>query len=189
MLIGVAGVKGIVFTEFLEMVEARYSPALLENLIDEADLPSKGAYTAIGTYPPTEMFSLVTALSRDIDVPISDLLKLYGEHLFSRFEVKYPHFFKDVTGCFDFLANVETYIHKEVVKLYPDAELPSFDIEAHERSHFRMVYRSTRPLGDLCEGLIIGCLKHFGETAKILREDLQSAPVTRVRFEIITSGG
>jgi hypothetical protein len=33
---GIVGVKGIVFTEFLEMVEARYSPALLEDLIDAA---------------------------------------------------------------------------------------------------------------------------------------------------------
>lgn len=180
--------KGIVFTEFLEMVETRHSPALLEDLIDEANLPSKGVYTAVGTYPHCEMFSLVSTLSKTTNVPVAALLKLYGEHLFSRFEVKYPHFFEEAKTCFDFLAAVERHIHKEVLKLYPDAELPSFEIEAHERSYFRMIYRSTRPLGDLCEGLIIGCLKHFGETAEIVREDLQSEPFTRVRFEIFKSG-
>ena len=171
------------------MVEARYSPALLEDLIDAADLPSKGVYTSVGTYPPAEMFSLVTALSDTTGVPIPALLKLYGEYLFSSFELKYPHLFEEQKTSFDFLAAVETYIHKEVVKLYPDAEPPSFTVEAHEPAYFSMIYTSKRSLGDLCEGLIIGCLKHFNETAEIVREDLESGFLTRVRFKIFKSGG
>ena len=170
------------------MVEARYSPALLEDLIDEADLPSKGAYTAVGTYPPAEMLSLVSALSLSTGVPPPDLLKLYGEYLFRSFKVKFPHFFEAPKTSFDFLAAVESNIHQEVIKLYPDAELPSFVIEAHEPAYFSMVYSSTRPLGDLCEGLIIGALKHFNETAELVREDLESGPKTRVRFQIFKSG-
>ena len=179
-----ASVKGIVFTEFLEMVEARYSPALVEDLIDAADVPSKCVYTAVGTYPPTEMFSLVTALSAKTGVPIPALLKLFGEYLFSSFELKYSKFFEESKTAFDFLAAVETYIHKEVIKLYPDAELPSFAVEVHGPAFFSMIYTSKRPLADLCEGLMIGCLKHFNETAEIVREDLQSGAQTRVRFKI-----
>lgn len=171
------------------MVEARYSPAFLENLIDAAALPSKGVYTAVGTYPPAEMFSLVTALSDTTGVPIPALLRLYGEYLFSSFELKYSHVFAEAKTAFDFLAAVEAHIHKEVIKLYPDAELPSFTVEAHEPAFFSMIYSSKRPLADLCEGLIIGCLKHFNETAEIVREDLQSAPLTRVRFKLFKSGG
>lgn len=177
------------FTELLEMVEARYSPIFLEDLIDQADLPSKCAYTAIGTYPPGEMFTLVNLLSTNSGIPVPALLKQYGEHLFGRFEAKYPQFFDDADAAFDFLVAVENNIHKEVRKLYPDAELPSFSIEVNEPSQFAMVYSSPRALGDLCEGLIIGCLKHFGETAELVREDLESGPVTRVRFKISKSGG
>lgn len=180
--------KGVVFTEFMEMVEARYSPALLEHLVDKAALPSKCAYTAVGTYPAGEMISLVSLLSTKTGAPVPALLKLYGEHLFGRFEVKYPRFFDQVSNAFDFLARVENHIHKEVIKLYPDAELPSFTIETHSPSYFCMVYSSSRPFGDLCEGLIVGCLKHFGETAEIIREDLQDAPLTRVRFNIRKTG-
>jgi len=42
--------KGIIFTEFLEMVEDRFSPEIADRIIEAADLPSGGAYTAIGTY-------------------------------------------------------------------------------------------------------------------------------------------
>jgi hypothetical protein len=47
-----------------------------------------------------------------------------------------------------------------------------------------MVYISDRPLAGLCEGLIIGCLKHFGEQATLLRTDLAEQAGTRVRFEL-----
>lgn len=180
--------KGVVFTEFLEMVEARHSPALVEDLIEDADLPSQGVYTAVGTYPHGEMVLLVSALSKRTGVPVPDLLKLYGEHLFGCFGVRYPQHFKDAANAFDLLAGVESCIHKEVLKLYPDAELPTFLVEVHEPSYMRLIYASPRPFGDLCEGLIVGCLKHFGETARIVRQELASSPLTRIRFEIFKAG-
>ena len=43
--------KGIVFTEFLEMVEDKFSADMVDDIIDDCDLASGGAYTAVGTYP------------------------------------------------------------------------------------------------------------------------------------------
>ena len=42
--------KGIFFTEFLHMVEAQYSVNMVDDIIEAADLPSKGAYTIVGAY-------------------------------------------------------------------------------------------------------------------------------------------
>lgn len=52
--------KGIVFTEFLEMVADKFSADTVDTIIEEADPPSGGAYTAVGTYDFAEMASLVT---------------------------------------------------------------------------------------------------------------------------------
>lgn len=180
--------KGVVFTEFLEMVEEKHSAALVEDVVGDAHLPSKGYYTAVGTYPHTEMISLVGCLSEKTGVPAPVLIKGFGEHLFERFEALYPKFFGDCNSCFDFLANVENHIHKEVRKLYPEATLPSFLIETHTPRHFSMIYVSERPFGDLCEGLIHGCLKRFNESAEVVREDLQLEPETRIRFRITKTG-
>ena len=38
--------KGIVFTEFLDMVEARFTPEVADRMITAAALPSDGAYTS-----------------------------------------------------------------------------------------------------------------------------------------------
>lgn len=167
------------------MVEASHSPIFVEDLIEESDLPSKGAYTSVGTYPHCEMVSLVTNLSKRTSVPIPALMKAYGSYLFNRFHLRYPHFFDETLNSFDFLEKVETHIHREVRKLYSDAELPSFIIESKSPDYFSMIYQSKRPFGDLCEGLIWGCLEHFGEVAEVKRQDLQSEPLTQVRFEIL----
>ncbi len=51
--------KGIVFTEFLEMVEEKFSPELADRIVEEAELPSGGVYTTVGTYNHGEMIKLV----------------------------------------------------------------------------------------------------------------------------------
>jgi len=45
---GVQDMKGIVFTEFLEMVENKFSPELADRIIEGAEVPSGGVYTAVG---------------------------------------------------------------------------------------------------------------------------------------------
>ena len=54
--------KGVVFTEFVEMVEARFGLPMLDRIIEAAQLPSGGAYSAVGTYDHGEMVQLVGAL-------------------------------------------------------------------------------------------------------------------------------
>ncbi|MBA2648463.1 MAG: hypothetical protein H0U75_02495 [Legionella sp.] len=41
--------KGIILTEFLEMVEVMFTAEMVENIIEDANLPNNGAYTDVGT--------------------------------------------------------------------------------------------------------------------------------------------
>lgn len=165
--------KGMVFTAFLEMVEAKFSAEMVDDIIDDANLPSGGAYTAVGTYDHTEMISMVVALSKRTGIPAADLVEIFGENMFGLFYVGYPNFFADVPDAFTFLMGVDKVIHVEVLKLYPDARLPKFDCELNGAS-LTMIYQSPRCLADLAEGLIKGCGKHFGEKLHIERENLSA---------------
>lgn len=174
--------KGVVFTEFLEMVEASFSADMVDDIIDDADLPSGGAYTAVSSYPHEEMVALVVALSKRSGMAVKDLLLAFGEHLFGRFVAGYPSFFVGVNDAFSFLAGIEDIIHAEVRKLYPDAELPRFDIEHHDEQRLVLIYDSHRHFEDLAEGLIRGCTKHFGGEILIEREVLDDGGARRERF-------
>lgn len=176
--------KGIVFTEFLEMVEDKFSEDMVDDIIDDADLESGGVYTAVGTYPHSEIVDLVVALSQHsgIDVPV--LIKTFGHHLFGRFTELYPNFFPEGQNAFVFLESIENYIHVEVKKLYPDAELPTFDTHQDGDNTLVMLYQSKHPFATLAEGLIEGCLQHFDESATVTARDLSEGAGTKVEFRI-----
>jgi len=176
--------KGVVFAEFLEMVEERYSLEVLDDVLQSADLPSGGVYTSVGTYPAEEMSSLVRELSRVTGETPPELLRAFGHQLFSRFARIYPHFVEAADSAFSFLETVETVIHVEVKKLYPEAELPVFDTTRDGDECLTMVYRSPRRLSALAEGLMRGCADHFDEPIDVAREDLSGGTGEVVRFTI-----
>ncbi|MCP3664664.1 MAG: hypothetical protein GY696_19600 [Gammaproteobacteria bacterium] len=179
--------KGIVFTEFLDFVAEQFSLEMLDDIIQASDLPSEGAYTAVGTYDYQEMIQLVSALSRISGLPVADLVASFGQHLFGVFVNKYPGYIEGIDSTFSFLLAVEKTIHVEVLKLYPDAELPRFQYEFPEPDTMLMIYKSRRALGDLAEGLMRGCIEHFGDSITIQREDMPPGDGTAVRF-LLTRG-
>jgi hypothetical protein len=164
--------KGVVFTEFLDMVEERFSPALADEILESCELPSGGVYTSVGTYSSEEMTLLVGTLSDRVGVPVPDLLEAYGVYLFERFLALYPSFFDGPTDALSFVSTVDSVVHTEVEKLYSDAELPRFDIVRPGPDALVMTYRSPRHLGDLAAGLLRGAVEHYGEPVGIARESL-----------------
>lgn len=171
--------KGIIFTEFTEMVESRFGLTCIDALILECDLPSKGIYTAVGTYPHQELVQLLMALSKYTAIAPLQLLEEFGTHLFYRFSDLYPQLFLNATSTFDFLESVENYIHVEVLKLYPDAELPHFKCERLNEHTMTMLYQSDKSMGHLAIGLIKGALTYFKTEGTITLDpiDQQHAPV------------
>ncbi|MCR9244600.1 MAG: heme NO-binding domain-containing protein [bacterium] len=158
--------KGVVFTELLAMAEQRYGIEVLDTVLLAAGLDHGGAYTAVGSYDWREFQTICDALAEQVGLTAPELLRSYGQHLFGVFAARYPAFFADTASPFDFLENVEALIHPEVRKLYPDADLPRFEVE-RTTTGLRMRYVSKRPFAELARGLLEGCMQHFGVAAEI----------------------
>lgn len=174
--------KGMIFTEFLEMVEDKFSLAMVDQIITKSELPSGGVYTAVGTYSHTEIVQLVVNLSQETNIPIPDLLYTFGERLFERFAIRYEHFLTCADSSFAFLEQLEKYVHMEVKKLYPEAELPTFECNRTIDGSLQMIYRSHRSMADVARGLMAGCFRYFGEKVEIAQEDLSQGKGTVVKF-------
>lgn len=157
--------KGVVFTEFMEMVETKFDANMLEEVIDDAGVD--GIYTSIGTYPHSDMIQLVSALSGRSGIEVPELLRVFGVYIFESFTRLYPEFFDKVDNAFDFLDRVEDYIHVEVKKIYPQAELPRFETKRLDAKRLEMIYYSDRRMGALAVGLIQGCLKYFKDEGEV----------------------
>ena len=181
--------KGIVFTEFLELAETQVGPEAVERIIDASDLSTGGAYTTVGTYSHTELLRLVTQLSAVAEVPASDLVRAFGKHLFRRFLSIYPQFFDEHDSVFSFLTRVDEYIHLEVRKLYPDAELPRIRCVTLAEDCLEVVYSSTRPFVELAHGLLDGCIEHFGERVELVRQSDIEGRDTNATFVLTRLAG
>lgn len=168
--------KGLVFTEFVEFVEKSHGLDVADRMINDSNVPSRGVYTAVGTYPHQEMVALLTTLVSISKTPAAALLQAFGRHLLTRFVAGYPDFFSQADSVFTFLQSVHGHIHVEVRKLYPDAELPSFAYEQPSPDVLKMTYSSARGLADLAEGLIRGAIDHYGETVSMTRADAVPGP-------------
>ncbi|MBN2635003.1 MAG: heme NO-binding domain-containing protein [Prolixibacteraceae bacterium] len=175
--------KGLIFREFLNMVENRFGYEIVDSIIEKSMVPSKGIYTSVGTYDPKEMFSLLEVLSRKKHIPVNKLLNEFGKYVFIVFTRSYPVFFMDKKTAFEILTNVENKIHVEVLKLYPEAELPRFNIQKQTPDTMDMIYQSDRKMSYFAEGLIRGCFDYFGEKAIVEQKWLNEAG-TEVLFRI-----
>ena len=176
--------KGIVFSEFIEMVENKFSIEIADQIIEDSVLASGGAYTSVGTYDHQEMLSLLTKLSEISGIEKNELLQAFGYYLSGQFAKLYPTFFESAENSFDFLMSIENHVHVEVRKLYNDAELPNFDATCPDPNTLQLFYKSKRPFAYLAYGLIEGSIDYFQERATIDFEDCSSGQGNAALFTI-----
>lgn len=170
--------KGILFCEFVEYLEAEFGEDQAQDIIEKSKLESEGAFSRVGFYDYQELISLLTMTAHETDNEATDLLQGYANHLFGVFKRDYGVFFKGKSSAVEMLKTVDDHIHVEVKKLYPDAELPSFAFE-EQGEKIKLKYHSPRPLASVAYALVNACLHSFGDTQKLLSyeisEDQKSA--------------
>ena len=179
--------KGIVFTEFLEMVESKFGLEVVDDIIENANLPSEGIYTSVGTYEFNEMVSLITQLSEKISIPAQDLIYTFGLYLFDSLGKAHPEVIQSYNSPIGLLYSIEDHIHVHVKKLYPDAELPTFKILEKTDTSISMIYSSSRGLYRLAHGLMEKCFVHFN-TSAVINYELLKENGSEVKFDITQDG-
>ena len=175
--------KGIVFTEFLDLVEEKFGLEMVDAIISQSKLESKGVYTSIGTYSFSELLQLLQNLQTKTGISIDNLLLIYGEHFFSVIETNYEDLLSSYNDPIEMLASIENHIHVEVRKIYTDAELPTFIIKEKTKKTLILIYKSSRSMHHFGLGLMNKTFEHFNSKATIVLEKIKKDG-TEVKFII-----
>ena len=175
---------GVVFTELVEMIEGELPAGEAEAVIQPGSLSRGGAYTALGRYPAEELVGIVQRLAAHSGQPLEHWLRAFGAHLLPRFMERWPALFEGVESAFDLLEGLEDRVHATVRRLYPQAELPRFEVRRDGDRELVLVYRSERAMADLARGLLEAAVAHWGEPMEIGEEDLSGGARTEVRFTL-----
>ncbi len=169
--------KGIIFRTFLDLIEEKFSLSIVDQLLESTkdQLPSQGVYTTVGIYSHEEIVTLVVQLSRITGIEIPVLIRTFGEYLFHVLYRKYAHLFRDIHHAFQFLESLEGFIHVEVKKLYPEAEIPRFATKRIDEKTLSVLYISQRHFDDLAEGMILSCIQHYGNSITLINKQKHDA--------------
>lgn len=152
--------RGIIFQEFLRMVESGVGSEMLQRLVKDCQLESRGIYLPGQDYDHREILTVVGRLSRLLELPAPGLLKAFGLHLSKSLVTRYPSLFLESTTVFSFLEELPKRI-----ALDPGA----ITVQEHPVRAMRVLYDSRIPLADLVEGLLLGCIDHYQEEIQIER--------------------
>lgn len=159
--------KGVLFNALFQMVEQQMGDAVLEHMIEGAQLSHMGSYTSGGNYPDSELEVLLEQLHRQTGISSAKLLQELGKFHWHYLQKAYPNYFDAVSDAFTLLGLVETYLHTEAKKMYPDANLPVCQVEAHTSEKIILLYESSRPMSDMLAGIIEAVLDHYQEKARV----------------------
>ncbi len=160
--------KGIIFRLAGQAVSDAHGEDTWDDLLDVAG--AHGSYTSLGNYPDAELFRIVGAASQKLGVPPPHVVRWIGASVVPMMAAQHPDFFAPHTCTRTFLLTLNTVIHPEVRKLYPEAEAPDFDFDTSDPDVLRMTYRSARKMCAFAEGLIEGSARHYGEQVEIGHE-------------------
>lgn len=175
--------RGIVLTELLDFAQKSF-PGSEEKLRHAADL--RASVNPVASYPDEQVMGLVGELGEITGRPQAELLVAFGSHLFHRFAAIYPVFFQGATEPLGFLSRVNDHVHGDLRRFHPDAKLPQLDCSRPRDGELVLEYRSERPLADLAEGLILGCIDYFGGGVNLERNDPPKANGCASRFVLRT---
>lgn len=173
--------KGALFNVVQDVVEAEFGPEAWDEAVTRAGVD--GVYTSLGSYADDELAALVGALSEIARCSRDDVLVLAGRKGLAVLVARHADLIEDLDGWRGVLRGLDGIIHPEVQKIYPDAEVPSFEVVCDD-AVFQLVYRSSRNMCKLAEGLIVGLGEHFGVDLSVTQPSCAVRGDTRCLIEV-----
>lgn len=173
--------KGIVFNIFTKFIEEVHGLEEWDDLLLKSNL--EGIYTAAGTYPDEQLLSLVSCYVEKHQVEVGPVLKQFGHFTLKEFQKRYANLFTE-SDFKSFIFSIESVIHKEVKKLYPEAVLPTFKYCDISDDTFTMQYMSARKLCPFAIGLIEEAANLYRVSINIKHEVCQNHGSDHCLFEI-----
>ena len=118
--------KGIIFNLLEDVVIRNHGEDTWDQLLTATGLD--GAYTSLGSYPDEQIQALVGAAAQMLGLTPFEVLRWFGQQAIPLLFDRYPGFFSSQASTRPFVLSVNSIIHPEVRKIYPGADVPTFEL-------------------------------------------------------------
>lgn len=159
--------KGVIFNLLESFVVENFGEEKYEDILFETKLLTQEPFVDAGIYPDEDFLAIVGKTCDKLGITVDEACHAFGKYCFKELVGLYPVFLKGISDAKSFIEVVDGVIHVEVLKLYPDAELPKFDYKSDSEKTLNIKYTSPKKLCQFMEGIIHGCAEYFNEEVKI----------------------
>ena len=153
--------KGVVFNLLESFICEKWGHEKYEEILEMCPLKTREPFVSPGTYPDADLMTIATKTADNLGLSLEDALRAFGHYCFPRLADRVPSLIEGLTDARSFLLSVDSVIHVEVRKLFPEAVTPKFIYEQPAADQLIIHYQSERKLCAFMEGLIDGVAKHF----------------------------
>lgn len=151
--------KGVVFNIFEDFITKTFDLGTYNKVLDESDMGDQ-VFVGPESYEDTKFLSLVGSAVKLSGLDLDVAVKAFGKFAFGRLATKLSYITDDYTDPKQLLLDLDSIIHVEVKKLYPDAETPDFN-PILEGDKVILNYTSKRNLCVFLEGLLEGMAEFY----------------------------
>ncbi len=163
--------QGIIFVLFSKFVRENFDYKHLNQIKTNADLAGK-FHSVDQAHPDEELFQLVNAASKHLDIDIGTLLESFGNYIGPVLLTTYSSYIDPEWNSLDLLENIESTMHDVVRMNSPDATPPSLEISRINDKKVAIDYTSERRIIQLGIGIIDSISDHYNEDLVIEQEDI-----------------
>lgn len=156
--------------------------AAADDVWDRTDLPPTPGKTE--DFEDADLHDLIRIAQDRLDGDDEAIARRLGRRAAAELAVEYPSFFTPYDSVIAFLQDLDDEIHPNVLKLFPDAEFPTFEARRSETDDLDILYRSERELCRLAEGLILGTADRYGEQVEIRQPECTHRGDARCRLAL-----
>lgn len=177
--------KGLIFTSFLSYAEEQFGLDFVDQMLESVEVESTGAYTTVGTYNHQELIDYIVHINNISKIEIPKMIESFGYYLFRKLCNEYPQLINKFKNSLECIFHIDQTIHRNVTKLYSNAELPNMDAKFNQANDILTLnYESKRPFMCLAKGLIHGCIDYYGDTYDVSMVDLSHGKSNKAKFII-----
>jgi predicted hydrocarbon binding protein len=152
--------RGIVVTGLEDYICSKYGLSQWHTAIDVCLDKDQQVITAAEYYDDETVLKIITVLTEQLEVPVTDFITDFGKHLFKTLKNYYSFLLEDIDSFNTLLMSLDQVIHANVKKVHPDAQVPKFTIESHTKG-WTVKYESERKLCYLAIGLLHGAADFY----------------------------
>lgn len=154
--------KGIVFVLIKKAIQRNHGEPAVERMLATEGLDER--FGKGEDYPDADLHQLLDAAEPFLPGSGPEVRRWLGRRVIGEMKIRYVF---DVHDSVEhFLRRLDTWVHPEVEKLFPDARFPDFEVEEADgagRADLDIVYRSPRELCYFAEGLIEGTADRYDQ--------------------------